>query len=219
MYRFEQTYFLATAVIASPLKVNGIETRKMKIDIYLRDNNWAYRDTPSYIIMLYSDASKVDFSSESSIREYIYKYLTDVANSHIRQSEKDRELLTMEVAIDITSIIWDRLNKEAEDSREAVGQIRGWAIDFETWWWLLTEDERDEYGYLDVIETYSEIMLRWHCEKEYLVEVKLPLFTRLSVRASSKEEAIKLAESGAMRMSIDKFQKADKFESEIISMI
>lgn len=218
MYRFEQNYFLANAVIDSPVKVKGIETRKMAVNIYLRDNDWAYRDIPSYTIMLYADTTKVDFSSESSIREYIYKWLTDVADSHTRQSKKDRESLIMEVAIDITSIIWDRLNKEAEDSREAVDKIRGWAIDFETWWWLLTEDERDEYDYITMIETYSEIMLKWYCEKDYLVEVKLPLFTRISVRASSEEEAIKLAESGAMRMSIDKFQKAVKFESEIISI-
>ena len=61
-----------------------------------------------------------------------------------------------ETCQDITVLCYAALQERNEDSRNNLDTIRGWAKEFDDWWWSLSFEEREERDYMLAVEDFSE---------------------------------------------------------------
>ena len=69
-----------------------------------------------------------------------------------------RTSLLGETIQDITLIAWPIVwadNKYDQDSREVLIEIRGWASEFEEWWYNLDQESRDKTDYFTEVEKFA----------------------------------------------------------------
>jgi len=79
--------------------------------------------------------------------EYTKSFATDRRTSLLGETIQDITLFAW-------PIVWAD-NKYDQDSREVLIELRGWASEFEEWWYNLDEASKDKTDYLEEVEKFA----------------------------------------------------------------